>query len=249
MQTILNYHFNWADLADILLVTLLLYQLIMLLKGTRALAVLYGLGLMALLYLLSLLFGFYTVSWLLSNVFSSLFLVIVVIFQRDIRQALGVIGARNFFRRSHLEEDVLREMAEACLAMAWQRVGALIVIERSMPLGDMIRSEGVMINAIVSRKLLMNIFYPKAPLHDGAVIISRGRITAGACILPLAVVPPGQNFGTRHRAAIGITEESDAVAVVVSEERGEISVASKGVLLRNIELDVDKIKQVISDVL
>lgn len=130
--------------------------------------------------------------------------------------------------------------------MARLRVGALIVVERSMRLGDMIKREGVRLDALLSRQLLMNIFYPKAPLHDGAVVISSGRIMAAGCILPLAVAR-GQNFGTRHRAALGITNESDAVAIVVSEERGEISVAVKGELVRS--LDAARLKQVLNEVL
>ena len=237
---------DWRDVLDIALVTLLLYQTIQLVKGTRALAAMLGLGLLMLLYFFSRSVGLYTLSWLLQHVFGSLFLVVVVIFQRDIRQGLGDIGARYFWKRGSLRHDAMEELVTACVEMARLHIGALIVLERAMPLGDMIQSEGVRVDGRLSRKLLMNIFYPKAPLHDGAVIISKGKITAAACILPLAVVK-GQNFGTRHRAALGITEESDAVAVVVSEERGEISVANKGQLTRN--LDATRLKQVLDDAL
>ncbi len=237
---------DWRDALDIALVTLLLYQIIQMVKGTRALAAIIGLGLLMLLYMFSRTIGLYTLTWVLQHIFGSLFLVIVVLFQRDIRQALGDVGTRQFWRRNALRDDSLDDLIAACVEMARLRIGALIVIERSMPLGDMIRREGVRLDAVLSKKLLMNIFYPKAPLHDGAVVLSKGRITAGACILPLAVVK-GQNFGTRHRAALGITEESDAVAVVVSEERGEISVAIKGHLIRN--LDATRLKQVLTDVL
>ena len=169
----------------------------------------------------------------------------MVIFQADIRQALGEMGAHRLFRRRELKQGGVEEVVMACVEMARLRVGALIVIERSMRLGDMIKREGVRVDAQLSRQLLMNIFYPKAPLHDGAVI-SRGRIMAAACILPLAVAK-GQNFGTRHRAALGITQESDAVAVVVSEERGEISVAMKGELVRS--LDATRLRQVLNEIL
>ena len=134
----------------------------------------------------------------------------------------------------------------ACVEMARLRVGALIVIERSMRLGDMIKREGVRVDAQLSRQLLMNIFYPKAPLHDGAVVITADGSLAAARILPLAAAK-GQNFGTRHRAALGITQESDAVAVVVSEERGEISVAMKGELVRS--LDATRLRQVLNEIL
>ncbi|MEG2173607.1 MAG: diadenylate cyclase CdaA [Desulfovibrionaceae bacterium] len=237
---------DWRDVLDIALVTILLYQVIIMVRGTRALTVILGLGLLMLLYFFAKFVGLYTLTWMLQHVFSSLFLVVVILFQRDIRQALGDMGARSFWRRTALQHDSMTALVNACVEMGRLRVGALIVLERSMPLGDMVGNEGVRLDALISTKLLMNIFYPKAPLHDGAVIISKGRITAAACILPLAVVQ-GQNFGTRHRAALGITEESDAVVIVVSEERGEISVAMKGKFTRNI--DAAKLAQVLTDVL
>lgn len=239
-----SYAFNWRDALDIALVTFLLYQVIQMLRGTRALAVLSGLGALALLYVLSRNLGLYTLSWLLQHVFGSLFILIVVIFQADIRQALGEMGTRHFLRRRELKNDALEEIIQACVNMARLRVGALIVIERGIRLGDMIKQEGVRIDALLSRQLLMNIFYPKAPLHDGAVLVSKDRIAAAACILPLAVAT-GESFGTRHRAGLGITEESDALAIIVSEERGEISIAIKGKLIRG--LDTGRLRQVLHE--
>ncbi|MBS5808085.1 diadenylate cyclase CdaA [Desulfovibrio piger] len=238
--------FEWRDALDILLVAFLLYQVIQLLRGSRALTVLTGLGLLTLLYFISRSMALYTLTWLLQHVFSSLFLLIVVIFQSDIRQALGEIGTNNLFRKRALQHSAVEEVVMACVAMARLRVGALIVIERGTRLDDMIKREGVRVDALLSRQLLMNIFYPKAPLHDGAVLISKGRITAAACILPLAEAK-GQSFGTRHRAALGMTQECDAVVVVVSEERGEISVAMKGELVRS--LDATRLRQVLNDIL
>jgi len=241
-----HINIDWRDALDITVVGVLLYQVIQMLRGSRALTVLTGLGLLTLLYFFSNALGLYTLTWLLQHIFSSLFILIVVIFQTDIRQALGEMGANHFFRKSATKNTGVEEVVTACVEMARLRVGALIVVERSMRLGDMIKREGVRIDAQLSRQLLMNIFYPKAPLHDGAVVISRGRITAAACILPLAEAK-GQNFGTRHRAALGITQESDAVVVVVSEERGEISVALKGELMR--ALDAARLRQVLDEIL
>ena len=238
--------FDWRDALDITLVGVLLYQVIQLLRGTRALAVLSGLGVLTALYFMSRSMGLYTLSWLLQHIFGSLFILIVVIFQNDIRQALGEVGSRHIFRKRRVQAGLVDEVVAACVEMARLRVGALIVFERSMQLGDMVKRESVTVDARLSRQLLMNIFYPKAPLHDGAVVVSRGRILAAACILPLAEAR-GQSFGTRHRAALGATAESDAVVVVVSEERGEISVAIKGELIRN--LDAARLKQVLHDVL
>lgn len=237
---------DWRDFLDIGIVALLLYEIIQLLRGSRALAVVTGLGFLTFLYFFSRTLGLYTLSWLLQHIFSSLFLVIVVIFQQDIRHALGEIGASHFFRRNSMKASGVEEIITACEDMAEARIGALIVIERNMPLDDMIEREGVRIDARLSRQLLKNIFYPKAPLHDGAVIVSRDRITAAACILPLAEVG-GQDFGTRHRAAIGITEETDAVVVVVSEERGEISLAQRGSLTRN--MSPNRLKKQLNEIL
>ncbi|BAV92235.1 diadenylate cyclase CdaA [Candidatus Desulfovibrio trichonymphae] len=237
--------FGWRDLFDIALVSALLYQVIQLVRGSRAFAVLTGLGLLTLLYFMSSSLGLYTLTWLLQHVFGSLFILIVVIFQGDIRQALGEIGMHRLFKRHELQQGGIEEVVMACQEMARLRVGALIVIERSMRLGDMIEREGVRVDAQLSRRLLMNIFHPKAPLHDGAVIISAGRIMAAACILPLAVAK-GQSFGTRHRAALGITKESDAAAVVVSEERGEISLAIRGELL--LTQDATRLRQKLNDI-
>lgn len=235
METLLfdRIFLDWRDIGDIALVSLLLYQVIQHLRGSRALAVLTGLFILAFMFFASRALGFYTLSWLLDHIFSSLFLVIVIIFQQDIRQALGEIGASSFFKRKSIKADGMEEIVTACEDMAKARIGALIVIEGNMRLDDMIKREGILVDAKLSRQMLKNIFYPKAPLHDGAVIVSRSRIWAAACILPLAEAK-GQAFGTRHRAALGITEESDATVVVVSEERGEISLARKGILIRNL---------------
>ncbi len=235
METLLldRIYIDWRDIGDIALVSFLLYQVIQHLRGSRALAVLMGLFILAVMFVASKTLGFYTLSWLLDHIFSSLFLVIVIIFQQDIRHALGEIGASSFFKRKSVKASGMEEIVIACEDMAKAHIGALIVIEGNMRLDDMIKREGVSVDAKLSRQLLKNIFYPKAPLHDGAVIISRSRIWAAACILPLAEAK-GQAFGTRHRAALGITEETDATVVVVSEERGEISLASKGILIRNL---------------
>lgn len=248
MQQFLHFLNNQGrDLLDIALVSFLVYQIFQLVRGSRAVAILTGLGIFSLLFLFAKYMGLYTLTWILQYIFSSIVILIVVIFQSDIRQALGEMGAyRIFFRRKALRSSGVEEVVKACVEMARLRIGALIVIERSMLLGDMVKKEGVRLDALISHQLLLNIFYPKAPLHDGAVIISVGRIMAAAVILPLAVAK-GQNFGTRHRAALGITRESDAIAIVVSEERGEISVAMKGELARS--LDAARLRQVLNEIL
>ncbi|MBQ9536176.1 MAG: diadenylate cyclase CdaA [Desulfovibrionaceae bacterium] len=228
--------FDSVDFFDILLVSVLFYFLMQRLRTSRALAILVGLVVFRILYYISGYYGLYTLYWLLSHVFDSLFILIVVIFQPDIRKALVDIGNMAFFKghSGNVQGEASREVLDACIEMARRRQGALIVFERRVSLNDIIDQEGQKIDAQISRRLLMNIFYVGSPLHDGAVIISHGRIAAAGCILPLAVAKD-QNFGTRHRAALGITLDSDAAVIVVSEERGEISLAHKGVLSRKLE--------------
>lgn len=239
-----HYPIDWLDLLDIILVAMVFYQIFQLVRGSRAFAVIVGLGLLAALYWLADYLGLYTLRWLLQYIFGSIVILIVVIFQSDIRQALGELGARSFWRRRAARQGKVDDIVQACVEMARLRIGALIVLEQGMRLEDMIKREGVRLDALISRQLLMNIFYPKAPLHDGAVIMGSNRILAAGCILPLAEAK-GQNFGTRHRAALGISQESDAIVVVVSEERGEISLAQKGVLERAI--DATRLRQVLRD--
>ena len=241
-----GFSLDWHDVVDILLVTALFYGISVRISGTRAVTAVLGLLALTLVYLGAGSLGLYTITWLLQSFFASLFLVIVILFQQDIRMALSVIGTRRFWgRRKVISEALLDELVEAAMELARSRVGALIVLERFMPLRDMMEREGVRLDARLSRELLQTIFAVNTPLHDGAVIISKGTITAAACILPLAMVKR-HSFGTRHRAALGITEESDAVAIVVSEERGEVSVAVKGRLTKN--LDAVKLKRVLGHV-
>ncbi len=218
---------TWRDMLDILLVTLLLYRLLVLVKGTRIVSALIGLLLLAVVYIGAEYVGLYTLSWLLEHLFNSLFLVLVILFHDDLRHALSSIGARYFRPHSKAQGDIIDDLAWVCAYFSKRRIGALVVIERRERLGDMLKG-GVVIDAKLSRELLLTIFFHNTALHDGAVLIRDGRIAEAGCILPLAQVDSRQQFGTRHRAAIGATESSDAVVVAVSEERGETSVAIHG---------------------
>ncbi|MBR4741361.1 MAG: diadenylate cyclase CdaA [Desulfovibrio sp.] len=240
--------FDSLHFLDIVLVSILLYMLMQRLRTSRALAILVGLVFLRILHLIADHIGLYTLYWLLSHVFDSIFILIVVIFQPDIRKALVEIGNMTLFKfhSNFLREELISEIVAACLEMAKRRIGALIVFERNVSLNDLIDQEGQKIDAQISQRLLMNLFYEGSPLHDGAVIISQGRIAAAACILPLAVAK-GQNFGTRHRAALGITQDSDAAVVVVSEERGEVSLALRGELTRN--LDRSALEKILHEIL
>lgn len=235
------------DLIDIGLVTFAFYWLILLIKGTRAVSVIYGILLVIVVYYLSDEFGLFTLNWLLTNFLGYLFLMVIIFFQTDIRKALSQLGAGSIWRRRKVSEQLLDEVVLAALNMAKSRIGALIVFERSIPLGEVV-ARGVEIKAGISRELLVTIFYHNTPLHDGAVIIREGRIEAAGCILPLSSgVDISAKLGTRHRAALGISEETDAVALVVSEERGTISVAKGGELTTN--LDEKQLRELLRQVL
>ncbi len=228
------------DVVDILVVSFLVYEALKLIRGTRAMQMAIGSVVVILLLYLSRAFPLRTVGWLIRNVLAYLPFAAIVLFQQDIRRALSNIGRAPFFRylgRSERTTETIEEVITAAGMLAKARVGAIIVIEREIGLRNFIES-GIPIDATVSYDLLTTIFQPSTPLHDGAVIISEDRVAAAACFLPLSVSPRlDRELGTRHRAAIGLTEESDALCVVVSEERGELSLARNGRLARNLSPD------------
>ncbi|MDI6792402.1 MAG: diadenylate cyclase CdaA [bacterium] len=217
------------DLIDILIVGYIFYQLFLLIRGTRAIQVIKGLAIFIVIFVIAREANFHTITWLLTN-FGTLGLVaIVILFQPEIRHALANMGQNrlwgNFFEPG---EDQTRELIKAVFTLAKQRIGALIVIARKAGLRSYIET-GVTLNARFQPELLTTIFIPKTPLHDGAVIIEGNQIVAASCLLPLTQDPElSITFGTRHRAAIGLTEETDALVIVVSEERGEVSLAVGG---------------------
>jgi uncharacterized protein (TIGR00159 family) len=234
---------QWRYLLDIGLVAYVFYRLILLVRGTRAVSVIFGLLLVLLVYYLSGEFGLYTLHWLLANFLGSIFLVVIILFQQDIRKALAGMGTAGLWPKRHNSKPILDELVLAMMEMARRRVGALVVIERQQGLGEVV-AKGVRLDAVFSRDLLLTLFRPETPLHDGAVIIRGQTILAAACILPLiAGVEHKSGWGTRHRAAMGITEESDAVAIIVSEERGSVSVAIGGRLTTT--LDEVRLKRVL----
>jgi uncharacterized protein (TIGR00159 family) len=224
------------DTLDILIVAFGIYWLLLLIRGTRAVQILLGLMLLIGASLASQTFGLSTLQWILENFLSSAVLIIIVLFQHDIRRALARVGG-GLFRAGSREEHshVLEAVVRAAQTLKERRLGGLFVLERETHLSDLIEA-GVALDAAVSKDLLVSIFLPQSPLHDGAVVIQDGRIAWAGCILPLTLreeLPEG--VGTRHRAALGITEESDAVVVVVSEETAAISVVVAGNLISGLE--------------
>lgn len=242
--------FRWVlDLLDILLVAFIIYRIILLIKGTRAVQMLVGLAVLLIVYVASQVGGLYTLNWILNNFLSSIILVIVVIFQNDIRRALIHVGRNPFFADLSFREEteVIDELCRGCTILAQKHLGALIVIERETGINDFLEV-GVELDAKPSGSLLQSIFHHASPLHDGAVIIQRGRITRAGCFLPLTQDPDvSPQFGTRHRAAIGLTELVDAVVIVVSEETGRIAVVVGGKITRDLE--VTTLKKVLNRLL
>jgi len=235
MFELFGIQITWRVLLDIGLVAFIYYNLIVLVRGTRAAAVLYGLVVVLVVYYVSDLFNLYTLNSLLGEFLTSLFLVVVILFKTDIRKALASVGTKRFWSKSQVKDETLDQLTLAVMTMSASRTGAIIVIEKNVPLGDIIE-RGIEIDAKVNTELIETIFVPETPLHDGAVIIRRDRIVAAACILPLSSKLRGQPmYGTRHRAALGISEGSDAITVVVSEERGEVSVAMNGRLTTSLD--------------
>lgn len=238
----------WRDTIDILLVTAGIYWLLLLIRGTRAVQILVGLVVLIGLSLASELFQFAAVGLILQNFLSSAVLIIIVLFQHDIRRALARVG-RGFFPSvsAQQESQMLEEVVRAAQSLAQRRIGALMVLERETALTDQVEG-GTRLDAEVSKEILMSLFMPTSPLHDGAAVVVDGRIASAGGILPLTIstdLPEG--IGTRHRAALGITDETDALVVVVSEETAEISVAMGGEMMRG--LDAPQLREVLRDIL
>ncbi len=229
---------RWQDILDILIVTYLLYRLLLLIRGTRAVQMAAGLGMLVLIYFLAGQFQLLTLHWVLGTFLSSIFLLVIIIFQDDIRRALMQMGQTPFIKVQTEYSHVIEELVKAVSYFCERKIGALIVIERGTGLGEFIES-GTPIEAKVTRELLWSIFEQSSPLHDGAVIVREGRIAVAGAILPLSTNPNiSRRLGTRHRAAIGISEVSDAIAIVVSEETGGLSLAVGGKITRDINLNV-----------
>jgi uncharacterized protein (TIGR00159 family) len=242
-----NFNPIW-DTIDILVVTLGIYWLLLLIRGTRAVQILVGLLVLIALSLASEAFDFATLGLILQNFLGSAVVIMFILFQQDIRRALARVG-RGFFPNvsAQQESQIVEEVIRAAQSLSQKRVGALIVLERETALDDQIAA-GTRIDAQVSMELLVSIFLPSSPLHDGAAVIQDGRVSSVGCILPLTLrndLPEG--VGTRHRAAVGITEETDAVVIVVSEETATISVVMAGEMVHG--LDAPRLRVVLRDVL
>ncbi len=228
------------DIADILVVSILIYEVLKLIKGTRAVQMAVGAGVLAVIFYGSRFLRLDTVNWLVRNFLGSIVFAIIVLFQSDIRRALAHLGRAPFFRlfaKEESREESIEELVVAAGLLSAQRIGAIIAVERQVGMRNYIDG-GISLDAVLTYDLLLAIFQPKSPLHDGAVIVQNDRVAAAACFLPLTINPRlSKELGSRHRAAIGLTEENDAVAIVVSEETGIISVVVDGNIERGFTAD------------
>lgn len=228
---------RYNDFIDLLLVWIVVYRILLLIKRSGAVQILSGLGILAIAYMGSIWLELITFNYILEKFFSNLFLIVVILFQAEIRRALALIGSNPFLTSvSRVEEThMIEELAKGVVACAQRGFGALIVIEREISL-DYFIEEGVPLSAEVSSELMQSIFHPSGPLHDGAIVIRGNRIHAAGCFLPLSKNSAlDKNLGTRHRAAIGLTEETDAYVFVVSEETRSVGMAHSGLLAPDVD--------------
>lgn len=242
-----TYNF-FSDTLDLLLIAFIVYQAIKLIRDTRALMLAKGLVFLVVLFTVVSLLNMQSSIYIFKKIFENIIIILIIIFHPEIRNALESMGRSSIsnislfngranditFMKNERNSKAIMDVSKACSDMSDAKMGALIVFEKDTPLGEII-SSGTIINAEISPEIVGNIFYPKSPLHDGAAIIRDGRLFAAGCILPLTQNKElSSELGTRHRAAIGMSEQSDAIVVVISEETGAISIATKGTLLRDI---------------
>jgi diadenylate cyclase len=240
MDTMLGFlhftPFTIRDFIDIALVAFIIYRSLLLMRGTRGVQMTFGIVMLLLFYWVTRYYRLSAVQWLLSNALNYIVVAIIVLYQSEIRRGLAGIGRTSIWGRQHRQSnDGFEEIVLASTALASKKIGALVVIERDIGLRNYVES-GIALDAVLTYNLLITIFSPNTPLHDGAVIVQHNRIVAAGCFLPITFDPYlSKEMGTRHRAAIGITEETDAVAIIVSEETGTISMAIGGKITRDLD--------------
>lgn len=231
---------GWWDLLDILVVSVLIYELLTLIRGTRAVQMAVGASVLVALFYVSRWGQLETVNFLIRNFVGYIVFAVIVLFQSDIRRALAHLGRAPFFRyfaKPETAAESIEELVVAVSMLSAKRIGAIIAVERQIGLRNYIEG-GIPLDAMLTYDLLVSIFQPLSPLHDGAAIVQHDRIAAAACFLPLTVNPKlSKELGSRHRAAIGLTEENDAVAIVISEETGVVSVVVDGQIERGVDAD------------
>lgn len=228
--------FRWQDVVDIFIVSYLIYRIFQMIRGTRAVQMLAGITVLIIAYFGARELEFMTLYWILGTFLSSIFLIIVIVFQRDIRRALIQVGQTPFIKTHTEANHSLEEILQAVQYLSLHKIGSLIVMERETGLKDYLASAHI-IDAKLSHELLISLFHTSSPLHDGGVLVRSDRILTARSVLPLTKNPYiSKSLGTRHRAAIGISEETDAVIIVVSEETREISLAQHGAIVYDLDI-------------
>lgn len=238
---------RWQDLVDIIVMSVIVYRLLLLIKGTKAAHMLMGLGILLIASILSRYFELYTVDWLIQSFWAQIVIAIIILFQPEIRRALAQMGETQFLQTFTSAEELksLEEIVRATIALANRKIGALIAIERDTSLREFVEI-GTLLDAKVSKEVLLSIFHPTSPIHDGAVVIKGNRIVAAGCFLPITMTSDlSKALGTRHRAGLGLSEETDAVILIVSEETGTVSMAMKGKL--ETHLDMGTLRDMLTD--
>ncbi|MFA6053927.1 MAG: diadenylate cyclase CdaA [Thermodesulfovibrionales bacterium] len=238
---------RWQDMVDVILMSIIVYRLLLIIKGTKAAHMLIGLGLLLIASLLSRYFELYTVDWMIQSFWAQIVIAIIILFQPEIRRALAQMGEAQIFKNLTSAEELksLDEIVRATVALANKKIGALIAIERDTSLKDFVEM-GTPLDAKVTKEILLSIFHPTSPIHDGAVVIKGNRIVAAGCFLPITMGPDiSKSLGTRHRAGLGLSEETDAVIVVVSEETGMVSMATHGKF--DTHLDMGTLRDILTD--
>ncbi len=224
--------FTWTSAIDIAVITLIIYRVLILIRGTRAAQMLSGMLFLVALFLLSSIIPLNTINWMLSKFYSSLIIIIIILFQDDIRHVLSSVGKKPLLsgENSLVSRSIIEEVVQAVFTLAPKKIGALIVFERNIVLSRYV-DIGVSLGARVSKEILISVFNPESPIHDGAAIIQKGVIAAAGCFLPLTKEENLEQYmGTRHRAAIGISQETDAVVVIISEESSSVKVVADGMV-------------------
>lgn len=233
---------TFINILDVLLVWFVVYQLFKVIRGTKAVQLLNGIFVILITRAVTKLLGLDTLGWMMEQVLTYGFLAVIIIFQPELRRALEQLGRGRLFARTMMDEEaerkrLLEALSKSVNYMAKRRIGALISIEKETGLSEYIET-GTSLNSDLTSELLINIFIPNAPLHDGAVIVQKNKIAAAGCYLPLSESPfISKELGTRHRAAIGLSEVSDAITIIVSEETGAISIAADGDLNRGLSIE------------
>ncbi len=241
--------FDWRAAIDICAIAFIIYHVILLIRGTRSAQMLTGMLIVAVAFLLSSIIPLTTVNWVMNKFYSSFIIILIILFQDDIRHVLSRMGKKSFIAGTDnlSSSQILDEITRAAASLATKRIGALMVLERNIILSRYVEI-GTMIDSRVSKEILVSIFHPSSPIHDGAAIIQRGRISAAGCFLPLTrdeSLDP--NWGTRHRAAIGISQETDAIVVLISEEGASIALVVDGRISRKME--PKELRQALRDLL